>query len=277
MTNAQGAARRGPQTILNGATATWLALALIGQWAFFGYIAAFYGPNLAEGNYQAWAGLSRLGATAYVPGDTTGNVIFGLHALAAGLIALGGALQLIPQVRSRFPAFHRWNGRIYLLTVAGLAVSGFWLIWIRQSSPVTLTQLCTSLNGLLILGFGALAWRKAASRDFASHRRWALRLYLVSNGQWFLRIGLFAYMVGATLLGAKASPGPFLRFWAAGCFLLPLALLELYFWARARDNGWAGNLTAGAIAIAGAAMSVGAVTYSLFAFTLVAGGKAGLP
>lgn len=277
MTNAQGAARQGPDRILGRTAAAWLALALIGQWAFFGYIAAFYGPNLAAGNYQAWAALSQLGATAYVAGDTTGNVVFGLHALAAGIIALGGAVQLIPRVRGRFPAFHRWNGRVYLATVTGLSLSGFWLIWVRQSSPVTPTQLSTSLDGLLILGFGALAWRKAVARDFASHRRWALRLYLVSNGQWFLRVGLFAYMVSATLLGAKAEPGPFLRFWAAGCLLLPLALLELYFWAKARGNGWAGNLAAGAIAIAGAAMSVGAITYSLFAFTLVAGGKGGLP
>lgn len=277
MTNAQGAAHRGPDRILNRTAAAWLALALIGQWAFFGYIAAFYGPNLATGNYQAWAALSQLGATAYVAGDNTGNVVFGLHALAAGIIALGGAVQLIPQVRSRFPVFHRWNGRVYLLTVAGLALSGFWLIWVRQSGPVTTTQLWTSLDGLLILGFGVQAWRKAVARDFVSHRRWALRLYLVSNGQWFLRVGLFAYMVGAALLGVKAEPGPFLRFWAAGCLLLPLALLELYFWARARSGGWVGRLTVGAIAISGAVMVVGALTYSLFAYTLVAGGKGGLP
>jgi hypothetical protein len=84
---------------LNGAAALWLAAALVGQWAFFYYIAAFYGSSTLSGHFEAWRRNTLL-IKGYVPGDTAGNLTFGAHALLAGLIAFGGALQLIPQIRA---------------------------------------------------------------------------------------------------------------------------------------------------------------------------------
>lgn len=282
MTNATATSRRLPdaalpEAILTGAAGFWLVMAMIGQWAFFTYIAAFYGPNLASGHYEAWSALSNMGATAYVAGDTAGNITFGFHALAAGIVAFGGALQLVPQVRARFPVFHRWNGRVFLLTVAGLALSGFWLVWVRQSSPSSLNAVFTTINGLLILTFGALAWRTAKARDFAAHRRWAMRLYLVSNAQWFLRIGLFSFMVVSMGLGLKPKLTPFMQLWTPGCFLVPLAVLELYLRAKAGGGPKARLAVAGGLVAATLLMSLGIVVYSLFAFKLATGGAAGLP
>ena len=34
-------------------------------------------------------------------------------------------------IRSRWPAVHRWNGRLYLLSALGLALGGLWLTWVR--------------------------------------------------------------------------------------------------------------------------------------------------
>jgi hypothetical protein len=269
--------RRFPEAALAGAAGFWLFMALVGQWAFFSYIAAFYGPNLASGNFQAWAGLSKVGATAYVPGDTAGNITFGLHALAAGIVAFGGALQLVPQVRGRFPAFHRWNGRVYLLTVTGLALSGFWLVWVRHSSPTPFSAVFTSLNGVLILTFAGLAWRAAVARNIAAHRRWAMRLYLVSNAQWFLRIGLFSFMVVTMGLGLKVRAGPFLLFWTPGCYLVPLAVLELYLRAKAGGGPRARLAVAAGLIAAALLMGVGIAVYSIFSLKLVTGAAVGLP
>src|SRR5438876_6246294 len=100
----------------------WFAAAVIGQWAFFYYIMAFHVPTLISGNFQAWSVLRSLGGMGYVAGDTAGNLTFGAHAVAAGIIAFGGALQLVPQIRARFPTLHRWNGRIFLVAVLGLSL-----------------------------------------------------------------------------------------------------------------------------------------------------------
>lgn len=106
---------------LRASAAFWLMAALAGQWAFLYYIAAFYGRSTLTGNFEIWNRLQALGRTPYLPGDTAGNAAFAAHALGAGIVAFGGALQLIPQIRTRAPRFHRWNGRIFMLTVVALA------------------------------------------------------------------------------------------------------------------------------------------------------------
>ena len=37
---------------------------------------------------------------------------------------LGGALQLVPMVRRRWPVFHRWNGRLFLFGTAVMSIGG---------------------------------------------------------------------------------------------------------------------------------------------------------
>ena len=265
-------------SVLNGAAGLWLAVALIGQWAFFAYIGAFYGPAMATGDYEAWSALSAMGAKAYVPGDDAGNRFFGFHALAAGIIAFGGALQLIPQVRSRWPVFHRWNGRLFLLTVVGLSLSGFWLVWVRGSAPSQLNGISTTINGVLILAFAGLALKNAMARNIVVHRRWAIRLYLVSNAQWFLRIGFFAYFVVNMALGRRpSSDDPFLIGWTFGCYLAPLAMAELYM--RAKDRGGAfGRLAiAGLLLALTLAMAVGIFAFSMFSLRILSGAPLSLP
>jgi hypothetical protein len=76
----------------------WFAAAMIGQWAFVYYIAASYGASTFSGNLAVWNRLEALGRTPYVAGDTTENLAYAAHALGAGIIAFGGALQLVPHL-----------------------------------------------------------------------------------------------------------------------------------------------------------------------------------
>lgn len=265
-------------SVLNGAAGLWLAVALIGQWAFFAYIMGFYAPPMASGDFQPWEALGALGAKAYVPGDEIGNRFFGAHALAAGIVALGGALQLMPFVRNRWPRFHRWNGRVFLVTVTALSLTGFWLVWVRGAAPSGLNAWSTSFNGVLILAFAALALRAALMKRFDIHERWATRLYLVSNAQWFLRVGLFGYFVLNMAMGAKPSMSdPFLVGWTFGCYLVPLAVAELYL--RARDRGGAGARFATALIIVAMTlfMAAGVFAFGMFSMRLLSGAPLSLP
>ncbi|OGT60763.1 MAG: hypothetical protein A3E01_07620 [Gammaproteobacteria bacterium RIFCSPHIGHO2_12_FULL_63_22] len=227
-------ARSRPIDVLGLSAAAWLLAMILGQWAFFYYLAAFYGSSVVTGDLEVWNRLIAFGRTPYVAGDSVGNFTFASHALAAGIIALAGALQLLPAVRNRFPVFHRWNGRLFLMTVLGLVLSGFYLVWIRGPAPTRLEEMATSLNGLLILACGAAAFVAVRRRKSSVHRKWALRLYLLSNGQWFVRVGFFAYFVLAKALGhGPGTVDAFFQFWKFGSFLVPLAVLELYFFAQA--------------------------------------------
>jgi len=60
--------------------------------------------------------------------------------------------------------------------------------WDRWRSFSTLGQ---SLNAVLIMFCASMPLRYALARDFKTHRRWALRLYLMVSASLFLRAGLF--------------------------------------------------------------------------------------
>jgi hypothetical protein len=262
---------------LSTTAAFWLLAALIGQWAFFYYIVAFYGGSLMSGEFEVWNRLEALGAaTPYRPGDAIGNTAYLTHALGAGIIALGGALQLIPFIRRGWPAFHRWNGRVFLVTVTTLSLSGFYLVFIRKPPPDTLAEWSTPVNGVLILTFAALALRYALKRDIAVHQRWAMRLYLVSNAQWFIRIGFFAYFVLSTLVGHEPSlSDPFFPFWSWGCFLVPLSVLQLYFFAQDRGGPILRVAASGGLVVLTLTMAAGMFAFAMFSQRLISGAPLG--
>src|SRR5262245_52976936 len=222
-------------TTLKAATRFWFLVAVIGQWVFFYYIVAVYGPSTFSGNFQAWTKNALL-QKGYIACDTAGNLVFASHALLAAVIAFGGTIQLIPQIRTKAIAAHRWNGRLFVLTALGLSVSGLYVIWVRGKRPSIgdVGALSISLNAVLIITFVALAWRSARAHEISTHRRWALRAYLVANAQWFTRVGFMAWIIvnrGPVGIGANFD-GPFVRFWDFGCYLLPLSVLGLYLRAK---------------------------------------------
>lgn len=218
---------------LNYSAVFWFLAILAGQWLFFYFIMAFYGFSVINDNLEIWNRWEALGSTPYKAGDAIGNLMFAAHAIGAGIVAFGGALQLIPKVRAKMPTFHKINGYVYLVTVFCLALSGFYLSWVRSASPDTLSAIGTSLNGFLILCFAYLTVQTARKKNIVSHRKWAIRLFLVSNAQWLLRVGVFSYFITGSVLGGKpAFGGAFFPFWTFGCFLVPLATAELYFYAK---------------------------------------------
>lgn len=257
---------------ISGAGGFFFLVLLLGQWAFFYYIAAFYGTSAVTGEFEVWNRLAVFGRTPYEEGDQIGNLAYLSHALAAGIIAFGGALQLVPQIRQYAPTFHRWNGRVFLFTVVGLSLSGFYLVWVRQTSPTFLDGLSTSFNGVLILTFAFLTARYAIARNIPIHRRWAMRLFLVSNAQWFLRVGLFGYFAINGLLGREIPAGdPFFKLWTFGCYLVPLAVLELYMRSKEGTNPLAHLFVGLFLAALTLVMGLGIFAFAQFSQAIITG------
>jgi len=235
---------------LKAAARLWFLVAIVGQWIFLYYILAFYGPSLLSGSFETW-NRNRFLTKGYIAGDTAGNLFFALHVLLAAIVAFGGALQLVPQLRARAAAFHRWNGRVFLATAMAASLAGLEMTWLRGKTPTLAGALAITLNAVLVLVFAVLAWRYARAREMTAHRRWALRAYLVANGVWFIRVGF-----AACLLIDRAHAGAFYRFWEYGCYLVPLAVLELYL--RAREGTAAGRFAmAGGLFVLTALMGFG--------------------
>ncbi|GGD51623.1 hypothetical protein GCM10011357_04440 [Lacimicrobium alkaliphilum] len=245
---------------------------MLGQWLFFYYIMSFYGFSVINDNMEIWNRWEPLGSKPYDANDSTGNLFFAAHAIGAGIVAFGGALQLIPKLRTVAPRFHKINGYVYLLTVFCLAMSGFYLSWVRGTSPDTLSAIGTSINGFLILGFAYLTVKTARNKQLASHRKWAIRLFLVSNAQWFLRVGVFSYMVTGTVAGANPAFGdPFFPIWTFACFLLPLASAQLYFYASEKGSNRLKLLTGGVLCGLTLMMLIGVMGLTPFLIKIING------
>ncbi|MBD9477671.1 DUF2306 domain-containing protein [Pseudoxanthomonas sp. PXM02] len=227
-----------PPRVLSAGATLWFVTATLGQWAFVAFIALFFGGAVATGDF---AGLNaKPHVTGYVPDDLVGNTQFLGHALLGGLVTLAGTWQLIPALRRRWPAVHRWNGRLFLAVALMVTFTGFWLVWARGSRLGIGSDVSITLNGLLIVACAVLAWRSAGRRDFAAHRRHALRAWLLVNGVWFLRIGIMLAGLVLTPLGITIDyQGATFILVSFASWLLPLVVLELYFRAERARPVWA--------------------------------------
>ena len=217
---------------LRAAARFWFAVVVIGQLLFASSVAAFYGRAAGRGDFDAW---NRLMTHGYVPGEPVGNAAVGIHLASAVVIILGGALQLLPQIRTRAPAFHRWNGRVYIAAAFMVSLAGLYMLWFRGTIGDLSQHLGQSLDGVLIMVCAIAALRAALARDFRSHGRWAMRLYLVVSASLFIRAGLILSLPLG--ISATASTGWFFTMLSFGQYLVPLAVLELYW--RARDHAGA--------------------------------------
>ncbi len=249
------------ETALKAAARVWFGVAIIGQLVFAFAVAIFYTLTALRGDYHAWRFTN-----GFVPGVTRGNWAVVMHLVSAVVIMLAGALQLIPQVRSRFPVFHRWNGRVYTLAAVALSTAGLYMTWIRGSVGDLSAHLASTLNAVLIWGFAAMALRYALGRNFKTHRRWALRLFIVVSASWFYRIGLFlSFLIfkGPFGFDPQTFEGPFLTFMGFAQYLFPLAVLELYLRAQDRPGALRRLAAAGMLFVLTLAMGAG-----LFAATM---------
>jgi uncharacterized membrane protein len=217
---------------LKSAAQFWFAVTVVGQLIFAFTVASFYALTALRGDYHKWNFTN-----GYFPGLSMGNTAVVVHLASAVIIMLAGAVQLLPQVRNRFPVFHRWNGRIYMLTAVTLSVAGLYMTWFRGSVGDLSIHLGSTVNAVLIWLCGGMALRCALARDFRTHRRWALRFFLVVSASWFFRIGFFlSFLIfkGPFGFDPVTFRGPFLTFMSFAQYLIPLAVLEIYL--RAQDR-----------------------------------------
>ena len=221
---------------LRTAAAFWFCVVVLGQLLFAFYVAVFYGRAAAQGRLEDWNKVMQVG---YVPGDKIGNLVLASHLLFAVAVSVGGAVQLVPQIRRTWPRFHRWNGRFYLLAATIASIGGLIMIWTRKTGGDLSQHIAISINALLILGFAGMALRYALARQFDMHRRWALRLFLAVSGGWFFRIGLMFWIVanhGPVGFDPKTFTGPFITFLSFAQYLVPLGVLQLYLHTQERRD-----------------------------------------
>jgi uncharacterized membrane protein len=251
---------------LQAAAGLWFTVAFAGQVIFATSTALFYSMTALRGDMGAW---NKHLVHGYTAGDPVGNTALIIHILCAVLVIFSGSIQFVPAIRRRAPVWHRWNGRVYIAAAFSIAVFGLYLLMSRGSGMTPLQEAGTALLGVLVMLCAAMALRHALRRDFATHRRWAWRLYLLVCSTLFIRSGVaLAAMVvaGTGAFDLSVLKGGVLTFMIYGQYIVPLAVLELYFWTQRRGGRAAKLAMAGGLVAISLIMSAGVAAASMAFF-----------
>src|SRR3954471_8752268 len=119
----------------------WISAALFGL-----YILAFYAAALVDGNIAKWnESLPRL-YESDTPAATAG---IGMHFAAGGIILALGCVQFVESIRSRYPAAHRWIGRVYVTAALLAGIGGLTFIAAKGTIGGTTMDVGFGIYGVL--------------------------------------------------------------------------------------------------------------------------------
>ncbi len=161
-----------------------------------------------------------------------------LHMVTGAAITLLAPLQLVGPLRRRWPALHRWSGRVLALAAGAAALAGLVYIVARGTVGGPMMDLAFATYGGLMLLAAVQTARHARARRFGLHRDWALRLFVLAIGSWIYRVhyGLWFIATGGIATNEQFT-GLFDRVQLWAFFLPYLVLVELYLRARRRRGG----------------------------------------
>jgi len=180
----------------------WTSATLFGL-----YILAFYAGAIATGTPEEWNdALPRL----YEPATPTATAGITLHFAAGGIILVLGCIQLISAVRTRFPALHRWLGRVYVAASFAAGVGGLAFILSKGTIGGMPMNVGFAIYGVLMVVAAVETYRHARARRLEAHRAWAIRLFALAIGSWLYRMDYGFWLLLADGAGhTKDFQGPF--------------------------------------------------------------------
>jgi hypothetical protein len=201
-------------------TATcWISAALFGL-----YILAFYAAALVDGNLEKWnQSLPRL----YETDTPTATAGIGMHFAAGGIILALGCIQFVGSIRSRYPAVHRWIGRVYVTAAFLAGIGGLTFIAAKGTIGGTTMDVGFGIYGVLTAAAAIETYRHARARRLDAHRAWAMRLFALAIGSWLYRMDYGFWFLLADGAGhLKDFSGPFDKVMAFFFYVPNLLVVE---------------------------------------------------
>lgn len=218
--------------LLKYSTRSWFIVTYLGQLIFAYYILMLYWTSTAAGKFENW---NKVNPHFYRKEDLTGNLFFALHVLLAAIVTILGPLQLIKEVRSRWPGFHRISGRIYIYSAFLISIAGLYLALVRGAVGGPFSTATVSMNGFIIIVCAFFSVRYAKQRNIRLHNQWAVHLLIAMSGVWFFRVFFMLWMVifqAPVGFDPETFTGPFLYVLDVFVYIFPQAIAALYFKAK---------------------------------------------
>jgi len=259
----RGEGRDWSAAVLRGAGLALVATVWLSMLLFGAYVLVFYAGAFADGQMADWNHvLPRL----YDRTEAAATAGIGLHFFTGAIVLLAGCIQLIGKIRDRYPALHRWIGRVYVASCFLAGVGGLVFISALGTIGGTVMDLGFGLYGVLTIVAAVQTYRHARAGELEAHRAWALRLFALAIGSWLFRMDYGFWMILMDGLGhAQDFRGPFDQVMAFFFYLPNLAVAEAFTRARRLTASPALRLaTASVLAGASLFLLVGTYYFSKF-------------
>lgn len=152
------------------------------------------------------------------------------HTVGGAIASLIGPFQFVGSLRRRFPRWHVWCGRVYLVSVGLSGLAGLFL------SPNSEARDTLGIGFIALalawLYTGTKAYLTICARDVEAHRRWMIRNYALTYAAVTLRLHMPMLIVWGGL-----APTTALNVEGWLCWVPNLILVEL--WIRWKARGGA--------------------------------------
>ncbi len=207
-------------------------VALAAGLALLGLLFAFYSVSFGARGL----GLDLSDEThLHTPGGGLANLAIFSHMMLGAAIMVLAPPQLSARLRARWPRIHRATGYAIFIGAVATALGGLAYIALRGTVAGTMMDAGFALYGGLILAAAVQAVRLARARDFARHREWALRLFVLVMGSLIYRLHYAGwYLLTDGLWSTPELDGPFDQVQYFAFYLPYLAALEI--WLRWRPR-----------------------------------------
>lgn len=203
----------------------WISATLFGL-----YILAFYFAALLQGNPAQW---NEMLPGLYDTRTESATLGIGLHFAAGGVILVLGCIQLIPYIRTTYPAVHRWLGRVYVSAALLTAIGGLIFIFIKGTIGGLVMDIAFAGYGIAMFVTAWQTYRYARAQQFENHRAWAIRLFALAIGSWLYRMDYGFWLLFTDGLGHSPSfQGPFDYFMDFFFYLPNLLVAEVFIGRR---------------------------------------------
>ena len=154
-----------------------------------------------------------------------------VHIIPGLLFMVLGPLQFSARLRVRHLRWHRWSGRVYLVSSLIIGVSALVMSLGMPAIGGLVQAMATTLFALLFLAALAKAYWAVRQRKIAQHREWMLRAFAIGLAVATIRpiIGLFFATSRLSGLTPEAFFG--IAFWIG--FVLHVIVAEAWIqWTR---------------------------------------------
>jgi len=115
------------------------------------------------------------------------GVGFYAHILSSPIALMCGTIQFSSSIRSRAAKLHRMMGRVYVVCVLLFAAPGGFIMAFGTRGGVS-SMACFLVMSVTTWFFTWQGWRAAKRGEFAAHRKWMSRSYLMMASAIILRI-----------------------------------------------------------------------------------------